>query len=172
MLRQGKMTITGLLTVFLFIGFQMAKAQVDSKAYKVLLETLYSKTVPLVSCEELKKMQHPVLLDTREPKEYAVSHLPGARWVGYDDFDINRVKDIPQNAVIVTYCSVGYRSEKVGEKLRAAGFQHVYNLYGSIFEWVNQGNPVVDRQGQPTSRVHAYSRAWGIWLKKGEKVYE
>ncbi|RYF52680.1 MAG: rhodanese-like domain-containing protein, partial [Cytophagaceae bacterium] len=36
----------------------------------------------------------------------------------------------------------------------------------------NQGNPVVDSTGKPTRRVHAYSRTWGIWLNRGEKVYE
>ncbi len=157
---------------FLLCNTNPAKAQVTGKAYSALLETLYSKTVPLISCEDLKKMQNPVLLDTREQKEFAVSHLNGARWVGYDDFDLNRVEDIPKNTVIVTYCSVGYRSEKVGEKLLAAGYKHVYNLHGSLFEWVNQGNPVVDLQGKPTARVHAYSRVWGIWLNKGEKVYK
>ena len=147
-------------------------AQTTSKTYKALLETLYSKSVPLVSCEELKKMPNVVLLDTRERSEFDVSHLPNARWVGYDDFDLSRVRDIPKNANIVTYCSVGYRSEKVGDKLLAAGYKSVHNLYGSLFEWVNQGNPVVDKSGKPTPRVHAYSRAWGIWLRKGEKVYE
>jgi hypothetical protein len=72
----------------------------------------------------------------------------------------------------VVYCTVGVRSEKVGEKLKAAGYQNVRNLYGSIFEWVNQGNPVVDNQGKPTQQVHAYSRVWGVWLNKGEKIYE
>lgn len=147
-------------------------AQTTSKAYKALLETMYSKSVPLVSCEELKKVPNAILLDTRERREFEVSHLPNARWVGYNDFDVSRVKDIAKTAYIVTYCSVGYRSEKVGEKLRLAGYRNVHNLYGSIFEWVNQGNPVVDASGKPTSRIHAYSLAWGIWLNKGEKVYE
>lgn len=147
-------------------------AQTSSKSYDVMLEAMYKKTVPLVSVAELKKMPDAVLLDTRSKAEFEVSHLPHAQWVGYDDFDLNRVKKVPKNANVVLYCSVGYRSEKVGEKLLAAGYQHVHNLYGSLFEWVNQGNSVVDNQGNPTQRVHAYSRLWGVWLKRGEKVYE
>jgi len=58
----------------------------------------------------------------------------------------------------------------VSEKLLSAGYQHVSNLYGGIFEWVNQGNPLYNENG-PTSKVHAYSRTWGVWLNKGEKVY-
>ena len=137
-----------------------------------MLEAMYKKSVPLVSVSELKKMQNVVLLDTRAKAEYDVSHLPNAHWVGYDDFDIGRMQGIPKNANVVLYCSVGYRSERVGEKLLAAGYQHVHNLYGSLFEWVNEGNPVIDVQGKPTQRVHAYSRLWGVWLRRGEKVYE
>ena len=147
-------------------------AQTTSKPYNLMLKALYKNTVPTVSVPELKKMPNAVLLDTRAKGEYDVSHLPGAHWVGYDDFDLSRVKTIPKDANIVVYCSVGYRSEKVGEKLLAAGYQHVHNLYGSLFEWVNQGNPVVDDAGKPTQRVHAFSHMWGIWLKRGEKVYE
>ena len=147
-------------------------AQTNSRAYKTMLEALYKKSVPFVSVTELKKMPGTVLLDTRSKAEFDVSHLPNAHWVGYDDFELKRVQAIPKTANVVLYCSVGYRSERVGEKLLAAGYQHVHNLYGSLFEWVNEGNPVVDNQGKPTERVHAYSRLWGVWLQRGEKVYE
>lgn len=143
-----------------------------SRPYRAMLDALYQKTVPLVSVADLKKEPDAVLLDTRSRAEYNVSHLPNARWVGYDDFDLKRVTGIPKDANVVLYCSVGYRSEKVGEKLLATGYRRVRNLDGSLFEWVNQGNAVVDRTGKPTERVHAYNRLWGVWLKRGEKVYE
>lgn len=160
---------------FFLLMFSWLKpnAQTNSRAYKVMLEGMYKHTVPTVSCNELKKeLKNVVLLDTRAKNEYDVSHLPEARWVGYDEFNPKSVADLPKNTPIVVYCTVGVRSERVGEKLKAAGFQNVRNLYGSIFEWVNQGNTVVDNQGKPTQKVHAYSRTWGIWLNKGEKVYE
>jgi rhodanese-related sulfurtransferase len=147
-------------------------AQTTSRTYGAMLETMYKKTVPLVTVAELKKMPNVILLDTRARAEYDVSHLPNAYWIGYDDFDLKRVRTISKQATVVLYCSVGYRSERVGEKLLAAGYEHVYNLYGSLFEWVNEGNPVVDKRGKPTERVHAYSRLWGIWLNRGDKVYE
>jgi predicted sulfurtransferase len=81
------------------------------------------------------------------------------------------VAAIPRNTPVVVYCSVGYRSEQIGEKLLQAGFTDVHNLFGSIFEWVNQGYPVFKNQSEQTNRVHAYSRSWGIWLQKGVKVY-
>ena len=163
---------TLLLFLMLFSWFK-PNAQTNSRAYKVMLEGMYKHTVPTVSCNELKKEQNDVvLLDTRAKREYEVSHLPDARWVGYDEFDLKKVENLPKDTPIVVYCTVGVRSERVGEKLKAAGYRNVRNLYGSIFEWVNQDNPIVDNQGKPTQKVHAYSRTWGIWLNKGEKVYE
>jgi rhodanese-related sulfurtransferase len=157
----------------LIMAFSEANAQTNSKAYELMLKALYKKTVPTISCTDLQKEQkNVVLLDTRPKPEFNISHLLNARWVGYNDFDLNRVSDLPKNSPIVVYCSVGYRSERIGEKLLAAGYTNVKNLYGSIFEWVNQGNVVVDSVNRPTNRVHAYSPAWGVWLQKGEKVYK
>lgn len=161
------------ILLLLLMDFFSANAQTNSKAYGLMLKGLYKKTVPTVSCKTLHEQPKDVtLLDTRPKNEFNVSHLPNARWVGYNDFDLSRVADLPKNSPIVVYCSVGYRSERVGEKLLAAGYTNVRNLYGSIFEWVNQGYVVVDSANRPTTRVHAYSPAWGIWLQKGEKVYE
>jgi rhodanese-related sulfurtransferase len=152
--------------------FTSALAQIQSRAFKTTIDALNHETVPYVSVAELKRMPQAVLLDTRQKKEFDVSHLKGARWVGYEEFELKRVQDVPKDAPIVVYCSVGYRSERIGEKLQAAGYRHVRNLYGSLFEWVNQGNPVIGPDGQPTTRVHAYNHAWGVWLRRGEKVYE
>ena len=138
-----------------------------------MLKTMIKETVPTITVAELSKkdLSKMVLLDSREKKEYEVSHLKNAKWVGYEDFKLIRVNDVPKDASIVIYCSVGVRSEKIGEKLMAAGYTNVKNLYGSIFEWVNEGYPVYNMNGKPTDRVHAYSKTWGIWLKKGVKVY-
>jgi hypothetical protein len=65
---------------------------------------------------------------------------------------------------------VGARSEKITEELLKKGYSDVSNLYGGIFEWVNEGKPVYTNN-RKTTKVHAYSMAWGIWLKQGEKVY-
>ncbi len=157
----------------LFFGFIPSQAQVQSGAFNVLLKTMLSESIPTISIEEFeqKDLSEIVLLDAREKVEYNVSHIQNARWVGYDDFNLNRVKGIDKSKEIVIYCSIGVRSEKIGEKLKAAGYSNVKNLYGSIFEWVNEGNAVYDNSGNKTSRVHAYNKKWGIWLNKGDKVY-
>ncbi len=129
--------------------------------------------VPYISVKELQSLNDFILLDTREKEEFAVSRIPGASWVGYTTFSLDSAlthlprKDIP----VVVYCSVGVRSENIGEKLQKAGFTQVKNLYGGIFQWKNEDNTVVDSNGNPTEEVHAYSKHWGKLLTKGHKIY-
>jgi rhodanese-related sulfurtransferase len=164
------MRIAGLIiTVFLFL---QTNAQVQSSAYNLTLKTLLSHSVPEVSVSEVKKMKEVLLLDAREWNEYKVSHIENAKYVGYDQFEIGTLKSISKKRKIVVYCSVGYRSEKISEKLKQVGFTDVSNLYGGIFEWVNQSNPVVDSKGKTTENIHAYNKTWSMWLDKGVKVYD
>ena len=81
------------------------------------------------------------------------------------------VAEIPKSDTIVVYCSIGYRSERIGEKLLAAGYKNVFNLYGGIFDWKNNDRVVVDSKNEPTEKVHSYNKTWGLFLDKGEKVY-
>ena len=139
------------------------------------LKAMYKNTIPLITPEELsEEMQTDttiVLLDAREPGEYKVSHLDGAELVGFNEFKMKSVKNIPKDAEIVVYCSLGVRSEIVAEKLKEAGYTNVKNLYGGIFEWVYDNQKIVDKKGKETEKVHAYDAEWSKWLLKGEKVY-
>ena len=100
--------------------------------------------------------------------------MPNAKFIDYDRFEIEQVSDIDKEKEIIVYCSVGYRSEKIGEKLQEAGFQNVKNIYGGIFEWKNLNFEVVNQNGEPTDSVHTYNKRWSKWLQEGKgiKVYE
>ncbi|MDZ7648536.1 MAG: rhodanese-like domain-containing protein [Cytophagales bacterium] len=161
-----------MLFILTMFSFFQTSAQVQSGAYNLTLKTLLAHSVPEVSVSQVKGMKDVLLLDARESNEYEVSHIRNAMYVGYDQFDPGTLKSIDKNQKIVVYCSVGYRSEKISEKLKEAGFTDVSNLYGGIFEWVNQENPVVDSAGQETKNIHAYNKTWGVWLNKGNKVYD
>lgn len=132
--------------------------------------------MPYISVEELKMLQQDtnlVLLDAREPEEFEVSHIKGAVFSGYSNFSAEMIsKSIKdKSAPIVVYCSLGIRSEKISEKLKAEGYSNIRNLYGGIFEWKNKGFEVFDSEGQETDKVHAYSKSWSKWLTNGEKIY-
>lgn len=159
--------------LILFVGFLLsltACSQIKNSTYHLMLRGLLSHTVNEVSVEDLSKKEDIILLDAREKEEFEVSHIENAIWVGYNDFDIKRVENLPKDKEVVVYCSVGYRSEKVAEKLEEAGFENVANLYGGIFEWKNKEQNVVNEEGV-TEEVHAFDKKWGIWLENGKKIY-
>lgn len=162
------MKIKLLLLGLTLLTIQMNFAQ--SLAYKTLLKGVYDNDFLTVQLNQKDILENAVFLDTREKEEFEVSHLKNAKWVGYNTFSLASVKALSKDQPIVVYCSIGARSQDIGKKLKDAGFEQVYNLYGGIFHWVNEELPVFDQESQ-TNRVHAFSRSWGIWLNKGVKVY-
>jgi rhodanese-related sulfurtransferase len=165
--------VAPIMLIFL-CGFSLlhAQQQVVSKAYELMLKSLLDHSVPEISVDSASSIIHTrtIWLDAREKNETKVSTIKGAIAVGYDDFKISAIDSIPKNHPIIVYCSVGYRSEKISEKLIKAGYQDVHNLYGGIFEWLNQGH-MLHQGDSSTLNVHGYNRAWGAWANKGKKVY-
>lgn len=157
-------TIAVILTSFCFAQNTIPK----------VLEKLNKKSVPYIGVNELQSKENFVLLDAREIKEFNVSHIENAINVGFDKFDSKKVTTIlkDKNATIVVYCSIGVRSEKIGEKLLKLGYRNVFNLYGGIFEWKNNGGKVVTNQNIETDKIHTFNKEWSVYLKKGTKVYE
>jgi rhodanese-related sulfurtransferase len=74
-------------------------------------------------------------------------------------------RDVP----VVTYFAIGYRSAELATRLRAAGFTHVQNLDGSIFQWANE-HRLLAHEGAPASRVYPYSKFWGRLLADGVRA--
>lgn len=159
-----------LLSLFLLFSVSAsAQGAVESTSFQLMLKTLLSHTVPEVSVEDVNVKEEIILLDAREKAEFDLSHIENAVWVGYDDFDMSRVKDISKDKKVIVYCSVGYRSEKVCEQLIEAGFEDASNLYGGIFEWGNQDLPVVNENGEQ-EKIHPYDNIWGLWLNKQKRA--
>lgn len=106
--------------------------------------------------------QQPVLLDVRAPAEFAVSHLRSSQNVSptLQARELRLAKDQP----IVAYCSVGYRSSALVERLRKAGFTRVYNLRGSLFAWANEGRPLWCGSKEAQT-VHPFNGTWGKLLQ-------
>ncbi|MEO9662564.1 MAG: rhodanese-like domain-containing protein, partial [Maribacter dokdonensis] len=99
--------------------------------------------------------------------------LKNAIWVGYKTFDEQKVlESLPDKTQpIIVYCSIGVRSEDIGEKLKELGYTKILNLYGGIFDWKNKGGQVFNDKEIPTDSVHAFSKHWGKLLQEGIKVY-
>ena len=164
-----KLAFMWIALLSLLAGPSLAQS-VQNKRYDRLLRLILNKSVPAISVEQLRQPGKMLVLDAREPAEFAVSHLAGAVPVGYKQLDLRALSSVAKDQPIVVYCSVGYRSQKVTRTLASQGFTNVRNVYGGIFEWVNRGYPVVNSQGS-TDSVHAFSKSWGQWLERGQKVY-
>ena len=103
----------------------------------------------------------PLILDARTPDEFAVSHLPGALRVDPEASAAAVLAVHPEAATrpVLLYCSVGWRSSVLADRLRAEGID-ARNLKGGVFGWRNEKRPLV-RDGIPTGDVHPYDAAWG-----------
>lgn len=163
----------------MFLGLSLVNAQTDfnrtiDPEFEKEVDSYLNYSVPAITVKNLIQIKdNVVLLDAREVKEYAVSHIPGANYIGFDDFDESVLAGIDKDQRIVVYCSIGYRSEKIGEKLKKLGYKNTYNLFGSIFEWANAGQPLVDQNGQETHMLHTFNKKWSKWVIEGkvEKVW-
>ena len=93
-------------------------------------------------------------------------------WVGYEDFKITRLPEVDKNTPIVVYCSVGYRSEKIGEKLRKAGYTNVTNLFGGLFTWANENRPLKKPTNQPARFTAMVERGLNIYRLRVEAVLD
>lgn len=157
--------------LFFFISISVSAQE----TIKEVLKKYNNENIPYMGVNRTSVLlpQNSYILDARELKEYEISHLKNAIHVGYDNFDLSATKKqlTNKNATIVVYCTLGVRSEDIAEQLKAAGYPNVYNLFGGIIEWKNEGYPVFNSKGKETQRVHVSSKEWGKWLKKGRKVY-
>lgn len=131
--------------------------------------------VPVISVEELQgKMANKekmIILDARSEEAYEISHIPGARRVGFDDFGPDKVWMYNRNTPIVVYCSAGSRSERVGKYLENMGFKNVRNLYGSIYEWTNNDGEIVDKDNAKTNKVYVNDRSRIQFIRKAKPVF-
>ena len=139
------------------------------------VKLLYRNTVPVISKTELDSAisgdSTLVIIDCREMEEFEVSHLSGARLASYAEMEPEKLDFVDSTNSIIVYCTIGYRSERIGEKLLEAGYTRVFNLYGGIMDWKNKGGTVVAGAGDTTEKVHTYNKQWSHYLEKGEKVY-
>ena len=138
--------------------------------FDTMVNALISENVPVLSVEELQTKRNIILLDTRTKAEYDVSRIENSVWVGEKNWDLKSLKQNKEHTVVVVYCSVGYRSEKLVNKLLHLNFKKAFNLYGGIFDWGNKGYPVENNRGI-TDSIHGYDKSFVRWIEKGVVIF-
>ncbi len=127
--------------------------------------------VPQMSTQQLAAMREDdtapdiLLLDARSSTEFKVSHLPGAVLASNTRMALEVLDASDPVRTVVVYCSVGYRSSRLAEKLRARGIENVFNLEGSLFQWANEGRPLY-RGEERVYQAHPYDEEWGQLLDR------
>ena len=84
------------------------------------------------------------LIDVREPYEWRIASIPGARLIPLGSIPA-AADSIARDREIVVHCHHGVRSAAAAEELRAAGFTRVINLAGGIDRWSIEVDPAVPR---------------------------
>ncbi len=166
--------------ILIFCSLPLFGQMIENTNFNQVVNKYTSKfSAPVMSVDKLKVLLNDgknkvIIIDSRELNEYKISRIENAIHVGFEDFNLKKtlemVKGNNSKAVIVVYCSVGYRSGKIATRLIENGVQS-YNLYGGIFEWANRGFRLVDDNNLVTTKVHTYNKSWSKWLFKGEKVF-
>ena len=98
-------------------------------------------TVPEIDVEQLAELlsSDPVLIDVREPDEYAEARVAGARLIPLGEV-VDRVDEIPAADRVYVICAAGGRSMKAAEFLASRGVDAV-NVAGGTKAWVASGRP-------------------------------
>ncbi len=85
-----------------------------------------------------------ILVDVREPHEYQICRIPGAKLIPLGELP-KRVGELDPASEIVVHCKMGGRSAKAVEFLKKAGFKNVSNLTGGILAWSDKVDPRVPK---------------------------
>ena len=99
---------------------------------------------PAQLASRLEKGEKLEIIDVREPYEWEIGHIPGARLV-----PLNRIaEEIPRldkGRETILYCKVGGRSAYAARQLADAGVTDVRNLAGGILRWIDEVDPTMVR---------------------------
>ncbi|GAA3452412.1 rhodanese-like domain-containing protein [Dactylosporangium matsuzakiense] len=82
-----------------------------------------------------------LLIDVREPAEYAAGHVPGARPIPMRQLP-ERLAELPRTAPVYVICASGNRSLAATDFLARAGVD-AWSVAGGTAAWIRAGHPVV-----------------------------
>lgn len=98
--------------------------------------------VSLLQATQLINQGKTVVVDVREPAEFATSHLRDARNIPLKELS-NRIGELDKfkSKAVIVVCQSGVQSSKATSQLKSAGFNEVYSLNGGLVAWQAQGLP-------------------------------
>jgi len=101
-----------------------------------------SPHVPEVGLEALDSgPPDAMVIDVREPSEYAAGHVPGA--INLPQADLaTRLEELPRDRQLIVICQAGARSMRAARFLTQVGFDRVVSVAGGTGAWAESGKPL------------------------------
>jgi sulfur-carrier protein adenylyltransferase/sulfurtransferase len=130
-------TVTGLIDYDAFCG-----AVSDEAA-----EAAAGSTISVTQLEAMLKEREEgtrdfELIDVREPNEFEINRIPGAKLIPKGEFlNGNALGDLPSDKPIVLHCKSGVRSAEVLAIVKGAGYGDAVHVGGGVVAWVSQVDP-------------------------------
>jgi rhodanese-related sulfurtransferase/glyoxylase-like metal-dependent hydrolase (beta-lactamase superfamily II) len=98
-------------------------------------------TAPMVA-EELASAEPPLLLDIRNPREWATKHIDGSVNIPLNHLQ-ERIAEIPRDRRLAVHCAGGYRSSIAASILQQYGITNLIEMAGGLAAWEAAKLPVV-----------------------------
>jgi adenylyltransferase/sulfurtransferase len=99
---------------------------------------------PSQLAQRLERGEKLEIIDVREPYEWQIGHIPGARLVPLDRI-AEEIPRLDKRRETILYCKVGARSMRAAQQLASAGVTDVRNLAGGILRWIDDVDPTMPR---------------------------
>ena len=99
---------------------------------------------PAEAREHLQRGQGVILVDVREPWEYELCRIPGAKLIPMGSIPAN-LQALDTDDEVICYCHHGMRSMDVAVWLRGQGVERARSLVGGIDRWSAEIDPSVPR---------------------------
>ena len=103
-----------------------------------------SEIQPAQLAERLEGGEELEIIDVREPYEWEIARIPGARLVPLDRIAAE-IPRLDKKRETILYCKVGVRSRYAAQQLADAGVAEVRNLAGGILRWIDEVDPTMTR---------------------------
>jgi len=108
------------------------------------IQPVQTNGIPEISVRELKQALDEKrdfdLIDVREPQEWEISRIPGAKLIPLGDLP-KRIHELDSSREIYLQCKVGGRSAKAAKFLHDSGFRKIKNVAGGIDAWSHEIDP-------------------------------
>jgi sulfur-carrier protein adenylyltransferase/sulfurtransferase len=125
--------ITELIDYEAFCGVVSEQAQ----------QAAMGSTITAAELKDLLESGKPIeLIDVREPAEWEIVSIPGAKLIPKDNIlRGDALAALPQDRQIVMYCKTGVRSAETLAAVKNAGFSDAVHVQGGVAAWVKQVDP-------------------------------